>query len=84
MRKPLAMSEISRRRFLKYGLGAMAAGAAAVGVAGTIWRKESEKIQGGTAMNAIVETSYGKLKGEKQDDIYIFRGIPFARPRALN
>jgi len=74
------MSEISRRRFLKYGLGAMAAGAASAGAAGTIWRKELERIQGGTAMKAIVETSYGKLEGEQQDNMCVFRGIPFAKP----
>ncbi len=31
-------------------------------------------------MGAIVETSYGKVRGTEQGGVQVFRGIPFARP----
>jgi len=29
-------------------------------------------------MSAIVSTRYGKLEGEEQDGLYVFKGVPFA------
>jgi para-nitrobenzyl esterase len=31
-------------------------------------------------MEAVVETSYGKLRGVREVDVCVFRGVPFARP----
>jgi len=28
----------------------------------------------------IADSKFGKLQGHSQNDIYVFRGIPFARP----
>lgn len=30
--------------------------------------------------NALVETSYGMVQGEKQEDVYCWKGIPYAKP----
>ena len=29
-------------------------------------------------MNPIVETTYGKLEGSEENDLFVFRGIPYA------
>ena len=29
-------------------------------------------------MSAIVSTRYGRLEGEEQDGLYVFKGVPFA------
>jgi para-nitrobenzyl esterase len=31
-------------------------------------------------MDAVVETSYGKIRGVREADLWVFRGVPFARP----
>src|SRR5579875_3145783 len=35
---------------------------------------------GGLPMNAIVTTRYGKLEGEEQGGLFVFKGVPFAAP----
>lgn len=37
-----------------------------------------------TFSNIIVETEYGKVRGETHQDFYAFRGIPFASPPVGN
>jgi para-nitrobenzyl esterase len=34
----------------------------------------------GSSKNAIVETLAGKLEGQIEDDLYVFKGIPYAEP----
>ncbi|MYJ01071.1 MAG: carboxylesterase family protein, partial [Chloroflexi bacterium] len=31
-------------------------------------------------MPPIVDTRYGKLQGQTEDDLHVFRGVPFAAP----
>ena len=82
---------VSRRNLLVGGVVATAAGLNATSLAATprinkpaiVW--PSQAVRGNeihSPQSAIVQTSYGKVRGFTQGNTYIFKGVPFAATTA--
>ena len=71
---------MNRRKFLQLG------GAAATALAaGLVWRAYTEgtlipKPESSRELTNLVWTKYGPIRGEQQDCVHIFRGVPYATP----